>query len=49
MLAFLQNKNSEEEIDLRTDQKRKRITLTVVFGVIAFILFNVVMYFLTKV
>lgn len=49
MLAFLQNKDSEDEIDLRVDQKRKRITLTITFGVIAFILFNVVMYYLTKV
>lgn len=49
MLAFLQNKDSEEEIDLRVDQKRKKITLATIFGVIAFILFNVVMYYLTKV
>lgn len=49
MLAFLQNKDSEKEIDLREDQKRKRITLATVFGIIAFIIFNAVMYFLTKV
>ncbi len=49
MLAFLQNKDSEEEIDLRVDQKRKRLILTVVFSVIAFVLFNVVMYMLTRI
>ena len=45
----LRNSRKDNYPDLHQDQKKKRIFLYVVFGIFAFVLFNFIMFYLTKI
>ncbi|MCF8259886.1 MAG: hypothetical protein K9J12_03875 [Melioribacteraceae bacterium] len=38
----------DEPADLRQDQKRKKVWITIVFSVFAIVIFNLIMYLLTN-
>ena len=49
MFGFINNKNNhDEEFNITKDLKKRKITLAVIYGVVAFVLFNLIMYYLTK-
>ena len=49
MFGFINNKNTnEEEFNIAKDLKRRKIRLAIIYGAIAFVLFNLIMYYLTK-
>jgi hypothetical protein len=49
MFGFINNKdNDNEEFNVAKDLKKRKIRLAVIYGVLAFIIFNLIMYYLTK-
>lgn len=45
----IRNSRKDNAPDLHKDQKRKRIILYSVFAIFAFIIFNIIMYYLIKI
>jgi hypothetical protein len=49
MFGFINNKdNDNEEFNVAKDLKKRKIRLAIIYGVLAFIIFNLIMYYLTK-
>lgn len=51
MFGFVNTKGKKErqEFDIRKDQRRKRLILNIVFGILSFGLLNIILYSLTKI
>lgn len=48
MFGFINNKNNDEDFNVAKDLKRRKIRLTIIYSVVALIIFNLIMYYLTK-
>lgn len=49
MLNLFKKSNEMPEFNIVDDQKRHKRNIVIGFGIFAFVFFNIVMYFLTKV